>query len=891
MAINLKEIEQKVKPLGGKSKYDKEFIFDLLTAYGRSSSNITRLRNGQLNISNDNQTEVAQKNVVYFKPTNEDLYTTIDSLKSDPTVIRYSTRFVIVTDYNKLLAIDTKTNEPLDINIRDIDKHYAFFLPWAGMEKAQFVSENHADVKAAEKMSKLFDEIVASNHGGNADYYHGLNVFFTRLLFCYFAEDTDIFGKSQFTNAIASYTQEDGSDVSHFLTELFTVLDIEDRTGYSSHISAFPYVNGQLFRDSRIIPEFSRKARDLLIECGAKLDWSNINPDIFGSMIQAVVNPGQRASLGMHYTSVPNIMKTIEPLFLDNLKDEINTDWDNLSKLEKVLDHISKIKIFDPTCGSGNFLIIAYKELRKLEHTILERQSELGTTNATLLGSRVHIENFYGIEIDDFAHEVAILSLWLAKHQMNMEFSKKFGVDLPLIPLKEAGNIVRDNAARADWNKVCPNNGDDEIYLIGNPPYQGSKLQDANQKADYKYVFKDELYSKNLDYIALWFIKGARYIASTKAELAFVTTNSVSQGEHVGLMFPKIFKLGLEIGFAYTSFKWENNAKYNAGVTVAVINIRNASNKPKQLNVNGYWHEVKNINGYLAEGRSDIFVDRKKDVLSGMPPMVFGSMPRDGGHFVLTTKEKDEIASQQSGAEKYIKKYLGSAEYIRGIDRYCLWITDTEYDKASMIPKIRERLNRVQAFRLKSDAKSTRDYALRPYRFVQISYKPTNSIIVPRVSSERRDYIPIGYLDKDTVIADSAFAVYDAAPYVFGLISSHTHMVWVRAVAGRLKTDFRYSSAIVYNNFPVPPLSDNDKANIEEKVFGVMDARENHPEKTLADMYDPDKMPDDLRLAHQQLDEVVDNIYHKKPFNSDEERLSYLFDLYEQMTANERGAK
>ena len=508
---------------------------------------------------------------------------------------------------------------------------------------------------------------------------------------------------------------------------------------------------------------------------------------------------------------------------------------------------------------------------------------------------------------------------------MNMEFNKQFKADLQLIPLKDSAKIIKANATRIDWNTVCPNEPHavsdnilkeqttlmpnkneqprllsdeatkqiewDEIYLIGNPPYQGSKLQNANQKADYKYVFKDESYSKNLDYIALWFIKGARYIAGTKAELAFVTTNSVSQGEHVGLMFPKIFKLGLEIGFAYTSFKWENNAKYNAGVTVAVINIRNASNKPKQLNVNGYWHEVKNINGYLAEGRSDIFVDRKKDVLSGMPPMVFGSMPRDGGHFILTTKERDELISQQPDATKYIKKYLGSAEYIRGVDRYCLWISDAEYNEASMVPKIRERLNKVQVFRSKSDAKSTRDYALRPYRFVQISYKPTNSIIVPRVSSERRDYIPIGYLDKDTVIADSAFAVYDAAPYVFGLISSHIHMVWVRAVAGQLETRIRYSSAIVYNNFPVPLLSDSDKANIEEKVYGVMDARENHPEKTLADMYDPDKMPDDLRLAHQRLDEVIDNIYRKKPFDSDEERLTYLFDLYEQMTANEIGAK
>jgi len=885
MAINLKEIEQKVKPLGGKLKYDKEFIFDLLTAFGRSSSNITRLRNGQLNIANDNRTEVAQKNVVYFKPTSEDLYTVIDSLKSDPTVIRYSTRFVIVTDYNKLLAIDTKTNEPLDINIRDINKHYVFFLPWAGMEKAQFVSENHADVKAAEKMSKLFDEIIASNHGGNADYYHGLNVFFTRLLFCYFAEDTDIFGKSQFTNTIASYTQEDGSDVSHFLTELFTALDIEDRTGYSSHISKFPYVNGQLFRDSRIIPEFSRKARDLLIECGSKLDWSNINPDIFGSMIQAVVNPGQRAGLGMHYTSVPNIMKTIEPLFLDSLKEEINNNWDNAAKLEGILNRISRIKIFDPACGSGNFLIIAYKELRKLEHIILERQGGLGVTNATLLGSRIHIENFFGIEIDDFAHEVAILSLWLAKHQMNIDFSKKFGIDLPLIPLKEAGNIVLSNAARIDWNKICPNNGEDEIYLIGNPPYQGSKLQDVSQKADYKYVFKDEPYSKNLDYISLWFIKGSRYIAGSRAELAFVTTNSVSQGEHVGLMFPKIFSMGIEIGFAHTSFKWGNNAKHNAGVIVAIISLRCKSDKPKYIYANGVIIEAKNINGYLVDG-NNVFIDRRGCSISGLPDMKFGNMPLDGGNLTFSQSEYDRIIYLNPEAKTLFKRFQGAEEYINAKHRYCLWVDNHEKEQlVNSIPLLIERVEATRRFRLSSKDKGTRRKAADPYRFREM-HTGTNNIIVPRVSSERRIYLPIGYVDG--VISDSAQAIYDAPIFVLGIISSIMHMVWFRHVAGYLGTSFRYSKDIVYNNFPVNPLTEKDKTTIEEKVYSVLDARENHPEKTLADIYDPDKMPDDLRFAHQQLDEVIDNIYRKKPFVNDEERLAYLFDLYEKMTTNER---
>jgi type I restriction-modification system DNA methylase subunit len=891
MHITLKNIEEDIQPLGNRLRYDKEFIFDLLAVYGRSPANITRLRNGQLNVADDKTTEVAQKNVVYFKPVEDgrELYLVVDDLKSSPTVVRYSTRFVIVTDFVHLLAVDTKTNETLDIALRDIFKHYAFFLPWAGMEKAQFFAENHADVKAAEKMAKLFDILVASNGYTTALEWHNLTTFFTRLLFCFFAEDTNIFQKNQFSHAIASYTQEDGSDLKDFLKILFASLDDQDKEGYPAHLAAFPYVNGELFRDFSQIPNFNKESRKLLLEASSKLDWSDINPDIFGSMFQAVVRPGERTSLGQHYTSVPNIMKTIEPLFLDSLKDEFNHTYDDVRKLEKLLARISDIKILDPACGSGNFLIIAYKELRRLEHAILERQAELtGQSQQVLLGSRINIENFYGIEIDDFPHEVAILSLWLAKHQMNLEFTEKFGIDLPLIPLKESGNIVRANAARVSWNEICPNNGDEEIYLVGNPPYMGAKLQDSSQKKDYEYVFKNEPYSKNLDYIALWFIKGAHYITGTKAQLAFVTTNSVSQGEHVGLMFPKIFELGLEIGFAYTSFKWENNAKGGAGVTVAVLNLRNKQLGEKYIWTDGVKITASNINGYLADGNSDIFIERRKKQLSGLPEMVFGSMPRDGGFLVLSPSERKKLLSEYPESDKYIKKYIGSAEYIKGDERYCLWIGPSEYNDAIKIPLILDRIESVAKTRQESNAKSTRDYASKPYRFVQISYRRSPAIIFPKVSSNNRTYVPIGYVDKNTVISDLSFAIYGAAPWVLGLMTSKMHMVWLRAVAGRMGMGFRYSNTIVYNNFPVPMLTEAEKALIEEKTFFILDIRESHPEKNLAEMYDPDKMPDELRAAHQELDEAVDAVYQKKPFDNDEDRLAHLFDLYETMTANER---
>ncbi len=893
MHITLKDVEEKVKPLGGQLSYNKNFIFELLTAYGRSQGNITRLRNGQLNVADDKDNEVAQKGVIYFKPTDvsdDELYAVVDDLKSSAAVVRYSTRFVVATNYKKLLAIDTKTGEPLDINIREIDKHFSYFLPWAGMEKAQFINENHADVKAAEKMAKLFDILIAHNSYKTADDWHSLTTFFTRLLFCFFAEDTNIFKKNQFVNAVASYTQKDGSDLKDFLKVLFASLDDKDKDGYPGYLGAFPYVNGRLFSEFTAIPEFNKEARDLLIESSSKLDWSNINPDIFGSMFQAVVRPSERTGLGQHYTSVPNIMKTIEPLFLDELKDEFDKSYNDGKRLEQLLSRISGIKVFDPACGSGNFLIIAYKELRKLEHAILERQGELaGYTQRVMFGSRIHIENFYGIEIDDFAHEVAILSLWLAKHQMNIEFAEKFGIELPLIPLKEAGNIVRGNATRVDWNKVCFNDQKTEIYLAGNPPYAGFKMQTRSQKEDMKEVFSYRGDYKKLDYISCWFHKATTYIKDSQSAYAFVATNSINQGEHVGLLWPEILSADIEIGFAYQSFKWANNAKHNAGVTCVVVGVRNKSSKPRKIFSDGLTHLATNINAYLVDG-PDIIVHKRSKPISSLPRMSLGNMPKDDGNLLLSRHDMEGLIGTEPLINDFIRPAVGAKEFLNGIDKWCIWITPKDYETAYSIKPIRSRIDKVRDFRLRSTDKSANSMAKTPYMFREQKVAKNHSIIIPTVTSEKREYIPIGVLDKKTVVIAPNNAIYDAEMYVFGLISSRMHVAWVRAIAGRLKTDFRYSSVIVYNNFPVPPLAEGEKKIIEGKVFGVLDARENHPEKTLATMYDPNKMPDDLRLAHRELDEVVDKIYRKKPFDNDEERLAHLFDLYETMTAKEDAA-
>ncbi len=888
--LNLRAVEERVAPLGGREAYDREFIFDLLLAYGKPQGNVTRLRNGSLSVAADKTTEVAQKNVVYFKETTGDPLGVIDELKTSPAVVRYRTRFVIVTDYTELLAVDTKTGENLMIPIRDIGQHFTFFLPWAGMEKAQYVTEAHADVKAAERMGKLFDELLVANPGlmGGTHGRHALNVFFSRLLFCFFAEDTGIFTDSQFTNAVGSHTQADGSDVDDFLSALFKALDTEDTADKPTHLASFPYVNGRLFTmgPGDAVPAFTKAARDLLIALGT-LNWSEINPDIFGSMFQAVVNPDERSDLGQHYTSVPNILKTIEPLFLDGLREQLDAGFDSVRRLEALLERISAIKVFDPACGSGNFLVIAYKELRKLEHAILERLAELDPRHQVLFAeSKINIESFYGIELADFATEIAILSLWIAKHQMNTEFKEKFNVSIPLIPLKETGQVQQGNAARVDWNAVCPNYGG-EIYLIGNPPYKGGKSQNKNMKADYPFVFGKRPYSKDLDYIALWFVKGADYIEGSRAELAFVATNSVSQGEHVGLMFPMIFAKNIEIGYAHTSFRWENNAKRNAGVTVVVINLRAERPGQKYIYTDGLQIEAQNINGYLADAPSVFIYRRSRALTAQLPRMVLGSMPKDGGHLILDAIERDRALAEDMAADRYLKRYVGSAEFINDIPRYCVWVTDHEVADAQQIPPIARRLSAVAAWRRDRDEAGVKEFATYPNRFKQDAYKPTESIVVPRVSSERRDYVPIGYLDDHAVISDAANAIYDAEPWLFSLLTSKMHTAWLRAVGGRMKTDYRYGAYIVYNNFPVPPLSNAIKEELTLAALRVLDVREYHCEKTLAELHDPDLMPNDLRAAHAEVDALVDSIYSKRGYETDEQRLSDLFAMYEAMTAEE----
>ena len=887
--INIRQIENNVKAIVANCNEDN-FIYDFLLAYGLPKATIKRQ---QLSAQNQSalffSNDVSFKKKVYFRIDKEnELPLVISELANENGQAIKSThpRFVIATDFKRFMAIDTKTKDSLDTAFAELPTHYAFFLPWAGMEKSTVQIENPADVKAAERMAKLFDEIKRDNPDFTLEYVHGLNVFLTRLLFCFFAEDTEIFPKGAFTQAIDSYTQNDGSDLADFLTRLFSVLNTPEKLrskDLPDFLQQFPYVNGGLFRDAMPLPIFSTRSRNAIVKSG-ELDWAAINPDIFGSMIQNVVTAEDRGDLGIHYTSVPNIMKVIQPLFLDELYKEfteaciLRTDVKNPEKakrerLEALLNRIAEIRCFDPACGSGNFLIIAYRELRKLEIAILEKLDERN------LFSRIELKNFYGIEISDFACEVAKLSLWLAEHQMNMIFKQIFGQCNPTLPLQEAGQIICGNATRLDWAAVCPKDGQ-ETYVLGNPPYVGSRKQNDAQKEDLKHVFNTEY--KTLDYICAWFYLAANYIRGYNAKSAFVSTNSLSQGELVSLTWPRILRDGIEIGFAHKDFKWQNNAKYNAGVTVIIIGLQNISGGNKFLIDTERIRYVTRISPYLTES-GVIYIYNRTQSISGFPEMNTGNMPADEGLLLLNAEERENLISQDARCEKYIRPLISAKEFLQGQDRFCIWLhNQTGYED---ITCIKERIEKLREVRAKSSRPQLAD---TPHLFAQIPQpEGTDFILVPRHSSENRKYIPWGVFDKSFIAHDSCLMIPTTDLSIFSALVSKMHMVWVKAVCGKLETRYRYSKDIVYNNFPFPRISERQRKELSELAQSVLYQREIHSEKTLAELYDPEKMPEELKEAHHQLDLAVERCYRSKPFESDEERLEHLFNLYERMIAAE----
>lgn len=866
----------------------QDFIYDLLFAYNKPRASITRLRasgTGSYNQSK-NENEVLWKNTVYYIATGDaDLRGKLAAAQNNAQVQKNNPRFLVATNFDNILAIDTKSQEELEIPFLELQTNFGFFLPWANFEKAVQVPDNPADVKAAEKMAKLFDMIKLDNPAADPEANHNLNVFLSRLLFCFFAEDTEIFPKNLFTDRIQAQTSTDGSDLSEYLATLFKTLNTPESEKRPSYLADFPYVNGGLFANELPIPSFSRRSRSVLIECGAELNWSEINPDIFGSMIQAVVDTEQRSNMGMHYTSSKNIMKVIGPLFLSELYDEFERSKASSKRLNELLIRLSKIRVFDPACGSGNFLIIAYKELRKLEMEVFKQLATL-SRQGDLRMSGIRLSQFYGIELDDFAHEVALLSLWLAEHQMNLVFRDSFGRTDPTLPLKPSGNIVCDNAARVDWRTVCDNRTEDPVYILGNPPYLGARNQSAEQKEDLRLVFEDHEDFKDSDYISTWVLKAARFIAGQNSKFAFVSTNSICQGEQVSYIWPRVWECGLEIGFAHQSFKWSNSAKKNAGVTCVIVGVRNASSHPKFLFVDDTKASVTNISPYLTPG-SNTCVARTSEILANdLPVMMIGSMAR-GKQLIMVESEKDSIIEAFPQARPLLKRLTGTDEFISGVFRWCMWIEDEQLELARSIPPIAKRIDAIYDFRIKSKAKTTNQYARIPHKFAQRNYKNQHSIVVPATSSERREYIPVGYLEPGVVITNSANAIYDASPFIFGVVSSRMHIVWVRSIGGQLETRLRYAPEIVYNTFPLPDVREEQRRAVADASMAVLAAREQYPDKNIEFLYDPDTMPLQLKDAHTRLDREVDRCFRAKAFETDQDRLDFLFKLYEQMTETE----
>lgn len=893
------QVKRNVAEIANRDSYTKEFIFELMAAYGRATSAINQLRSGAIDKSTD-PNALLQKGVLYFKvfPQGTPLEEKVEEMGSESLFRRYEPRYIVATDLHHIVAKDAIKHTTLDIEIKDIDNEVAFFYGWTGNEiNKGSADESVADRRAADKMKDLYDEIERENIDSfKADpvgFRHDLNVFFSRLLFCFFAEDTGLFRPKQLTNSIKEYTETDGSNLDLFFKELFKSLDSEDKSGMTTPYSEFPYVNGSLFdtKEHNIaIPKFSPTARHILILC-ADLDWSGVNPDIFGTIFQGIVDETRRDENGMDYTSVPNILKVINPLFMDELHEEFDKAFDDQNRLFKLWGRISKIKVFDPACGSGNFLIISYKKLRELEHDIIRRIAELKHgVMSVKLNSQIKLDHFFGIEIEDFPRELAVLSMYIVAHQMNIEFEKEFGKKLSIIPLIDMPTIYRGNSAQLEWQNVCPKKDDDEVYVIGNPPYKGAKKQTPEQKNDFKKLFSGIKYNKNLDYISIWFIKGSKYIRGSRAKLAFVSTNSVVQGEQIENMWLYIFENDAEIFRAWTSFKWSNSASNMAAVTCVIIALQDKNNacraKKKLIYTDSLITEASNINAYLTDGPDIIISARRTPISTCAPAMVYGNMPLDGNALKLTKEEKDEIIEFGEKYEKFIRPMIGGRGMVDGQERWCLWIEDSDLEEAKANPVIERHIEACRQFRIGGgDVARTLTYRAHQFRYRKVAKK--NMILTPCTTTANREYIPSIIVGSEYITDNSVQVIFDSDIWIFSVISSAIHMAWVKAVCGRLQDNYRYSAMLGYNTFPIPNISNQQQEKLNASARNILFARANHPELTLADMYDPNKMPEDLRQAHEENDILVDKLYRSTPFQTDEARLATLFKLYEEMTGRE----
>lgn len=802
-------------------------------------------------------------------------------------------RYVLLSDFARLKLFDLELHEEHEFLIEALPDNIEHFDFMAGLENhGERSQEYELNIKAAERLGTLHDALSDSGYSG-----HDLEVFLVRILFCLFAEDTGIFSRHQFYNYILNFTADDGSDTDMHLHKLFQVLDKPEgqrNKNITEELDTFPYVNGHLFAERLDLPSFNEDMRDALLDC-AHFDWSTISPAIFGSLFQSVMDKAARRELGAHYTSEENILRLIKPLFLDALWEEfeeaLTYKRDKKKKLSALQKKITGLQFLDPACGCGNFLIITYRELRRLELAALREQyGELKNASLAIgIEPTIKLDHFHGIEIEEFPARIAEVAMWLTQHQMNREFAKEFGVEPDLLPLRSAAHIVNDNALQLDWAEVI--SPERLSYIIGNPPFRGFQYRTDEQKADMASVFSEKGKFGKLDFVATWFYKAAIFSKSALLETAFVSTNSICQGESAGALWTPLFDMGIYINFAHRTFQWQNDARGKAAVHCIIVGFSYQERLKKiifdypDIKGTGSPIPVLHINPYLVNAQTGAIPSRSKP-LQGRPKMTQGSKPVDGGFLILNSTEKEELILKNGELEKWIKPFVGSREVINNIQRYCLWLADsTAKERKSLFAasEIKERIDGVKAKRLSSPTASFREAAGTPYLFTENRQPQSNFLAVPEMSSGRRKYLPIAFLTPETIPSNQIYTIPNATLFTFGVLESTMHMEWMRCIAGRLKSDYRYSPNI-YHLFPFPDVDNKQLKKVEQCAQKVLDERDLETDASLADLYDPDNMPQGLLKAHKALDKTVEQCYRKEAFKSDMERLSFLFNRYQELT-------
>lgn len=885
--MNVVEIEERIEQLAKDGFKPADFIFDFIAAYDAPKAILKQLRQGQQNSSEVGG--VLWRRYMHYKSAKRgSVGATIEQLQNAKENAKHKVRYLISTDGDQFAARDLKSGETLNCDFGKLGDHFGFFLPLANIERYKIADENPVDIKATGRLAKFYDSILEDNPAWRAEENrHTLNHFMTQIVFCLFAEDTGIFPSGIFSETLKTYCETDTAQTQSVLTNVFTAMSLPDtdRNELPSYARKFPYVNGGLFGDKIEVPRFLRGSVRYLLDA-AMLDWRQINPDIFGSMIQSIVNDDLRGELGMHYTSVPNILKVLDPLFLDELRNQFSATCNSPKGLQDLLLRLSRIRVFDPACGSGNFLVVAYRELREFEIEIINQLKRISQFQPQLI-SHIQLSAFYGIEYIDFAAETARLSLWIADYQMNSRYQKEYGWHAPSLPLKDHSNIVHGNALRIAWSSVCnPDQSSHiEIYIVGNPPYYGRQKRTEDQQLDMEMVFSPvtEKFA-NLDYVSAWFLKASEFITQCPhiSRAGLVATNSITQGEQVSLLWSALAQFDTQIHFAHTSFKWSNLAGNIAGVTCVIIGLGRKTKAPKYLYTGTTRKQVSLIGPYLAAD-SEIIVQPQPKPISRLHPMDYGSMSNDGGCLIISPEERLSLLDKEPQVDTFIKPIYGGQEFIKSIERYCLWIEDSKRVEAERVPFIAARISCVKGSRSRSDREATRKLAAVPHRFAEVRHVATNKVIVPNLSTDRREWFAVGFLGPDDVVIAPSLAVNNAELWELSLLSSKLHMVWIKAVCGRFKTDIRYSNTLGWNTFPVPPLSSEQKNAMSASAERILLARDQYFEKTISELYDPNRMDiefPELNDAHHRNDLIVEQAYRAECFSSDEDRLDYLFALY-----------